>query len=455
MYGNEMTAFRAPRVEGSTPLGFMEINAEDEVDPPVTIAVVQEFCAAVKKSVPPAVFDSFVDVALRLPAAGIPAFVACAHIESVLSDKGQYEVLQQLGMLYPPYGAQLAAAAAKKSREDAERLASSEAASASGSFGAPAPAALAAAPAPAANPIAAFSLPGTPAPAPAGGLFGALAPAPVGVFGMPAPAPPGGLFSCLPGQVMLGVKAPLQDGITEVGRQQFANDKHQPPITFATIPSSVTVIRYGAFQGCRKLTTVIIPSSVKEIEEQAFWNCDSLSSVNIPASVQKIGKKAFCHCGSLTSIDIPFSVTTIGDGAFSDCNGLKTATIPSSATLGKGVFPSGTQVVTMKTVLLPDGKTVLLPAGPAPVANKMIEKPISVFGFTPRVDWNSLAMPVGLHGGGLLGASGATATLPKPPSEPAIVVGARVRVREGVTPSHGWGGVTAQSLGTLVTIAGL
>ena len=447
MYGNEMTAFRAPRVEGSTPLGFMEINAEDEVDPPVTIAVVQEFCAAVKKSVPPAVFDSFVDVALRLPAAGIPAFVACAHIESVLSDKGQYEVLQQLGMLYPPYGAQLAAAAAKKSREDAERLASSAAASACGSIGAPAPAAFA----PAANPIAAFSLPGTPAPAPAGGLFGALAPAPVGVFGMPAPAPPGGLFSCLPGQVMLGVTAPLQDGITEVGRQQFANDKHQPPITFATIPSSVTVIRYGAFQGCRKLTTVIIPSSVKEIEEQAFWSCDSLSSVNIPASVQKIGKKAFCHCGSLTSIDIPSSVTTIGDEAFSECYALKTATIPSSATLGKGVFPSGTQVVIQPA----GGALGPAPAGPAPVANKMIEKPISVFGFTPRVDWNSLAMPVGLHGGGLLGASGATATLSKPPSEPAIVVGARVRVREGVTPSHGWGGVTAQSLGTLVTIAGL
>ena len=222
-----------------------------------------------------------------------------------------------------------------------------------------------------------------------------------------------------------GVQAPLQDGITEVGKHQFVNDKHQPPITFATIPSSVTVIRYGAFQGCRKLTTVIIPSSVKEIEEQAFWNCDSLSSVNIPASVQKIGKKAFCHCGSLTSIDIPYSVTTIGDGAFSDCNGLKTATIPSSATLGKGVFPSGTQVVIQPA----GGALGPAPAGPAPVANKMIEKPISVFGFTPRTDWNSLAMPVGLHGGGLLGASGATATLPKPPSEPAIVVGARVRLR--------------------------
>jgi len=141
-----------------------------------------------------------------------------------------------------------------------------------------------------------------------------------------------------------GVQAPLQDGVTEVGHQQFANDKHQPPITFATIPSSVTVIRYGAFQGCRKLTTVSIPSSVKEIGEQAFWSCDSLSSVNIPASVQKIGKRAFLRCPSLTSIDIPSSVTTIGDEAFSECYALKTATIPSSATLGKDVFPSGTQV---------------------------------------------------------------------------------------------------------------
>jgi hypothetical protein len=257
-----------------------------EVDPPVTIAEVQEFCAIVKKSVPPAVFDSFVEVALRLPAAGIPAFVACAHIEAVLSDwgaaaeGGRYEVLQQLGMLYPPYGAQLAAAAAKKSREDAERLACSAAASASGSIGAPAPAALAAAPAPAANPFAAlpacpaFALPGTPAPAPA-----------------------------------------------EV--------------------------------------------------------------VNQPA----------------------------GGGALAPAL-----------------------------------------AGPAPVAKKVIEKPISVFGFTPRTDWNSLVMPVGLQGGGLLGASGATATLPKPPSVPAIVVGARVRVREGVTPSHGWGGVTAESIGTVISI---
>jgi hypothetical protein len=95
--------------------------------PPVAIAQVRKFCAAVKESVTSAVFDSFVDVALRLPAAGVPAFAACAHIEAVLSDEVPYEVLQQLGMLYPPYGAKLDASATKQMRGVAEGAASSAA----------------------------------------------------------------------------------------------------------------------------------------------------------------------------------------------------------------------------------------------------------------------------------------------------------------------------------------
>ena len=87
-------------------------SADLDLDPPVTFDEVHQFCAAVKGSVPSTVFDSFVEVAMRLPAAGVPAFVACAHIEAVLGDKGSYELLMQLGILYPPYGARLAAASA-------------------------------------------------------------------------------------------------------------------------------------------------------------------------------------------------------------------------------------------------------------------------------------------------------------------------------------------------------
>ena len=100
---------------------------DERLRTPVTIAQVHKFCAAVKESVTSAVFDSFVEVALRLPAAGVPSFAACAHIEAVLSDEGPYEVLQQLGMLYPPYGAKLDASATKQMRGVAEGAASSEA----------------------------------------------------------------------------------------------------------------------------------------------------------------------------------------------------------------------------------------------------------------------------------------------------------------------------------------
>ena len=56
--------FRFPSASdfpGRTSVSCRNMTADDfEVDPPVTIAEVQEFCAIVKKSVPPAVFDSFV-----------------------------------------------------------------------------------------------------------------------------------------------------------------------------------------------------------------------------------------------------------------------------------------------------------------------------------------------------------------------------------------------------------
>jgi len=42
------------------------------------------------------------------------------------------------------------------------------------------------------------------------------------------------------------------------------------------IPSTVNVIGYGAFSGCKLLTSLTIPASVNSIEENAFYNCTSL-----------------------------------------------------------------------------------------------------------------------------------------------------------------------------------
>ena len=95
------------------------------------------------------------------------------------------------------------------------------------------------------------------------------------------------------------------------------------------IPSSlksVTVtngnILYGAFYGCRGLTSITIPNSVTSIGDYAFYECSSLTSVTIPDSVTSIGDHAFWYCTALTSVTIPDSVTSIGGEAFYDCNSL-------------------------------------------------------------------------------------------------------------------------------------
>ena len=108
-------------------------------------------------------------------------------------------------------------------------------------------------------------------------------------------------------------------------------------LTEYTIPDSVTMIGYCAFDGCTSLTSVTIPDSVTTIGNGAFDFCESLTSVTIPDSVTTIGSYAFSYCDNLTSVTIPDSVTTIGNYAFGWCESLTSvyckATTPPVVTL--------------------------------------------------------------------------------------------------------------------------
>ena len=109
--------------------------------------------------------------------------------------------------------------------------------------------------------------------------------------------------------------------------------------TDVVIPSSVTNIEKGVFEGCRSLTSIEIPSSVTSIGEYAFWRCTSLTNIEIPNSVTSIGGGAFQNCTSLTSIEIPNSVASIGDNTFVDCASLTSIEIPSGVTsIGECAF---------------------------------------------------------------------------------------------------------------------
>ena len=87
------------------------------------------------------------------------------------------------------------------------------------------------------------------------------------------------------------------------------------------IPSSVTYITEGVFNGCSALKEVTIPSSVKTIGNHAFEGCTALKKVTIPGSVEAIGDSAFSGCTALESTLIPSGVR-IGSNAFNGvCNG--------------------------------------------------------------------------------------------------------------------------------------
>ena len=78
------------------------------------------------------------------------------------------------------------------------------------------------------------------------------------------------------------------------------------------IPSSVTTIGAGAFEGCTDLKDIVIPDSVNTIKGNAFAGCTSLTKIVIPASVKQIESYGYCFtsvffqpfngCTNLTSI---------------------------------------------------------------------------------------------------------------------------------------------------------
>ncbi len=95
----------------------------------------------------------------------------------------------------------------------------------------------------------------------------------------------------------------------------------------ATIPDGIQVIAASAFDGCKKLRSIIIPSTVKTIGSYAFSSCSGLTSVTIRNGVERIYNDAFRSCSGIAEMVIPESVKDIGDCAFEYCSTLRSLTI--------------------------------------------------------------------------------------------------------------------------------
>ena len=136
-------------------------------------------------------------------------------------------------------------------------------------------------------------------------------------------------------QIVPNINVIVKEDITTICTLAFANT----PVQKVQLPSTLTTIRYGAFQNCTALKQITLPESMTFIEGGAFQNCSALSSILVPQNVTYLGASAFSGCTSLTSATLPQAITRISSGLFENCSSLTTVQASSALTsIGSRAF---------------------------------------------------------------------------------------------------------------------
>lgn len=136
-------------------------------------------------------------------------------------------------------------------------------------------------------------------------------------------------------QVVPNTNVIVKEDITTICTLAFANT----PVQTVQLPSTLTTIRYGAFQNCTALKQITLPKSMTFIEGGAFQNCSALTSISVPQNVTYLGASAFSGCTSLTSATLPQTITRISSGLFENCSSLTTVQASSALTsIGSRAF---------------------------------------------------------------------------------------------------------------------
>lgn len=136
-------------------------------------------------------------------------------------------------------------------------------------------------------------------------------------------------------QVIPNTNVIVKEDITTICTLAFANT----PVQTVQLPSTLTTIRYGAFQNCTALKQITLPKSMTFIEGGAFQNCSALTSISVPQNVTYLGASAFSGCTSLSSATLPQTITRISSGLFENCSSLTTVQASSALTsIGSRAF---------------------------------------------------------------------------------------------------------------------
>lgn len=128
----------------------------------------------------------------------------------------------------------------------------------------------------------------------------------------------------------------VEEGITEIGQYNFFNcvalKNVKLPSTIKTLAGFGTIsltsdtqsARYGCFQECTALESIVLPEGLETIENCAFFGCTALKKIVFPNSLKKLAYGAFCDCSALTSVTFGSGLTEVGSYCFTRCTSLKT-----------------------------------------------------------------------------------------------------------------------------------
>ena len=135
------------------------------------------------------------------------------------------------------------------------------------------------------------------------------------------------------------IQIPLK--VAYLGSYAFAGTA----LTEFTIPTQITTVYEGLFDGATKLETVTLHSAITTINKYAFRNCSALTSIELPDSLTNLGGTSmtseggvFIGCSSLPAIEIPAGVTVLPKNTFSGCTKLETVLLNGSVGFGVDAF---------------------------------------------------------------------------------------------------------------------
>lgn len=125
-------------------------------------------------------------------------------------------------------------------------------------------------------------------------------------------------------------KIVIEEGITEIGKNNFCSFKKVKEIIFADSVievdalgcnglgvesidlNKITKLGANAFGGLDNLKSLTVPGTIKIISESCFWHCDSLVDVYIEDGVEIIDNGAFFEVNETCCIHLPASVIDFG-----------------------------------------------------------------------------------------------------------------------------------------------